>query len=59
MKKIYVGNLNKYVTINDLNELFEFKTTRHLQEYCSIELSMNEKTGKSRGFAFLCHVLSA
>ena len=36
MKKIYVGNLNKNVTINDLNELFVLKTTRYLQEYCSI-----------------------
>ena len=53
MKKIFVGNLNKYVTINDLNKLLELKTTRHLQEYCSIELPMNKKTGKSRGFAFM------
>ena len=53
MKKIYVGNLNKDVTINDLNELFGLKTTRYLQEYCSIELPVNEKTGKSRGFAFI------
>ena len=53
MKKIYVGNLNKNVTINDLNELFVLKTTRYLQEYCSIEFSMNEKTGNFRGFAFI------
>ena len=42
MRKIYVGNLNKNVTINDLNELFVFKTTRYLQEYRSIEFSMNQ-----------------
>ena len=53
MKKIYVGNTNKDVTISDLNELFGLKTTRYLQEYCSIELPVNEKTGKSRGFAFI------
>ena len=53
MRKIYVGNLNKNVTINDLNELFVLKTTRYLQEYCSIEFSMNEKTGNFRGFAFI------
>ena len=46
MKKIYVGNLNKDVTINKLNE-------RCLQESCSIESPMNETIGKSRGFAFI------
>ena len=55
MKKICVGNLNKDVTINDHNVLLGLKTTRYLQEYCSIELPMNEKTGKSRGFAFISY----
>ena len=56
MKEVYVGNLNKDVTINDLNKLFGLKTTRYLQESCSIELPTNEKTGKCRGFAFIsCH----
>ena len=53
MKKVYVGNLNKDITINDFNELLGLKTTRYLQESCSIELPTNEKTGKSRGFAFI------
>ena len=53
MKKAYVGNLNKDVTINHLDELFGLKTTRYLQQSCSIELPMNEKTGKSRGFAVI------
>ena len=53
MRKIYVGNLNKNVTINDLNELFVFKTTRYLQEYRSIEFSMNQLTVNFRGFAFI------
>ena len=53
MKKTYVGNLNKDVTINHLDELFGLKTTRYLQQSCSIELPMNEKTGKSRGFAVI------
>ena len=44
MKKAYVGNLNKDVTINHLDELFGLKTTRYLQQSCSIELPMNEKT---------------
>ena len=43
MKKIYVGNLNKDLKINDLNELFG---PRYLQESCSIELPMNEKKRK-------------
>ena len=33
--------------------MFGFKTTLYLQEHCSIELAMNEKTGKSFGFAFI------
>ena len=53
MKKIYVGNLNKDVTINDLKELFGLKTKRYLQEPCSIELPINEKTGKSRGGVYI------
>ena len=53
MKKVYVGNLNKDFTRNDLNELFGLKTTRYLQDFCSIELRATEKTGKSRGFAFI------
>ena len=47
MKKVYVGNLNKYVTINNLNELFELKTSPYLRKPCSIELPTNENTGRS------------
>ena len=54
MKKVYLGNLNKDVTINKLNEVFWHKTTRFLQKSCSIELTTKkEKTGKSRKFAFI------
>ena len=53
MKKVYVGNLNKDVTINNLNELFGLKTTRYLQKSCTIKLPTNEKLGKCRGFAFI------
>ena len=63
MKKVYVGNLNNDVTINDLCELLGLKTTSYLQESCSTGLPTNEKTGKSRGLAFIscpdhvCHKL--
>ena len=53
MKKVYLRNLNKDVTINDLNELFGFKTTCYLQDSCNTELPTNEKTGKLKGIAFI------
>ena len=45
MKKVYVGNINKNVTINDLTKFLGLKTTRYLQESCSIGLPTNENTG--------------
>ena len=55
MKKIYVRNLNKYVTINYLNELFGLKTAGYLTMLIRIlqHWIANEKTGKSRGFTFI------
>ena len=54
MKKVYLGNLNKDVTINKLNKIFGHKTTRYLQKSCNIQLpTKKEKTGKSRRFAFI------
>ena len=54
IKKVYLRNLNKDVTINKLNEVFGQKTTRFLQKSCNIELTTKkEKTGKSGKFAFI------
>ena len=52
-KKLYVGNLNKDITEEDLNQLFGLTTTVYLRQTCSIEMPFDENTGKSKGFAFL------
>ena len=52
-KKLYVGNLNKDITEEDLNQLFGLTTTVYLRQTCSIEMPLDKNTGKSKGFAFL------
>ena len=48
-----MGNLNKDITEEDLNQLFGLKATVYLRQTCSIEISLDKNTGKSKGFAFL------
>ena len=48
-----MGNLNKDITEEDLNQLFGLKTTVYFCQTCSIEMPLDENTGKSKGFAFL------
>ena len=48
-----MGNLNKNITEEDLNQLFGLKTTVYLRQTCSIEMPLDKNTGKSKGFAFL------
>ena len=48
-----MGNLNKDITEEDLNQLFGLKTTVYLRQTCSIEMPLDKNTGKSKGFAFL------
>ena len=52
-KTLYVGNLNKDITEEDLNQLFGLTTTVYLRQTCSIEMPLDKNTGKSKGFAFL------
>ena len=52
-KKLYVGNLNKDITEEDLNQLFGLKTTVYFRQTCIIEMPLDKNTGKSKGFAFL------
>lgn len=52
-KRLYLGNLNKDVTEDDINDLFGLKSTKYLTQNCSIQMPLNRITGKSRGYAFL------
>ena len=52
-KKLYVGNLNKDITEEDLNQLFGLKTTVYLRQTCITEILLYKNTRKSKGFAFL------
>jgi len=52
-KRIYVGNLAVNVTQEDLAQLFGLQTTPYLRSSCGCELATDEKTGKSKGFAFI------
>ena len=47
-KKFYVGNLDKDITEEDLNQLFGLKTAVYLRQTCSIEMPLDKNTGKSR-----------
>lgn len=52
-KRIYVGNLAPNVTQEDLAQLFGLQTTPYLRQSCKSELATCDKTGKSKGFAFI------
>ena len=53
MSKLYIGNLNVSIKENDLVELFGLNTTKYLRETCSLNMPMNDKTGQSKGYAFV------
>ena len=53
MSKLYIGNLNFCIKENDLVELFGLNTTKYLRETCSLNMPMNDKTGQSKGYAFV------
>ena len=46
--RIYVGNLNKSTTKDEINTLFTTAGT-----VSSVEVAMDKGTGKSKGFAFV------
>ena len=48
-----MGNLNKEITEEDLNQLFGLKTTVYFHQTCSIKIPLEKNTGKSKGFVFL------
>ena len=53
VSKLYIGNLNLSITENDLVELFGLNTTKYLRKTCSLNMPVNDKTGQSKGYAFV------
>ena len=53
MSKWYIGNLNLGIKENDLVEFFRLNTTKYLRQTCSLSMPMNDKTGLSKGYAFV------
>ena len=53
VSKLHIGNLNLGIKENDLVELFGLNTTKYLRETCSLNMPMNDETGKSTGYAFV------
>ena len=53
MKNIYVSNLPEDVNGQDICELFGLNSTPYLGDTCNIDFSINNKTGKFKGFAFI------
>ena len=49
---MYVGNLNKNISEEDLHELFDLRNTTYLKENCCVKIVLS-KSGLSRGFAFI------
>ena len=52
-KQLHIGNLNADVVEEDLNQFFGIRSTKYLQDTCSIKIPVNQKTGKNTGFAFI------
>ena len=51
-KIIYIGNLSFDTKIDNLYELFGLRSTKYLRETIKINMPVNEKTRKCKGFAF-------
>ena len=49
---MYVGNLNKSISEEDLYELFGLQNTTYLKENCFVKIVLS-KLSLSRGFAFI------
>ena len=53
VSKLYIENLNVAIKESDLVELFELSATKYLRETCPLNMPMNDKTGQSKGYAFV------
>ena len=52
LSKLFIGNLNVNVTIDDIYELFGLKATKYLRSNTYVEMPLN-RNGQTRGFAFV------
>ena len=52
MDKLFIGNLNVNVTIDDIYELFGLKTTKYLRSNTYVEMPVN-RNGQTIGFVFV------
>ena len=52
MGKLFTGNVNVNVTVDDIYELFGLKTTKYLRSNTYVEMPLN-LNGQTRGFAFV------
>ena len=52
LKTLYVGNLSKNISEEDLYELFGLGNTTYLKQNCCVKIVLS-KSGSSRGFAFI------
>ena len=54
VSKLYIGNLNPSIKEIDLVGLFGLNTTKYLREMCPLNMPMNDKTGQSKEYVFVC-----
>ena len=52
-KQLFIGNLHSDTTEEDLYKLFGLRSTQYLKQNCLVNMPLINKTGKSKGFAFI------
>ena len=53
MSKLYIENVNPSIKEIDFVKLFGLNTTKYLRETCSLNMSMNDKAGLFKQYAFV------
>ena len=52
-KQLFIGNLHSDTTEEDLYKLFGLRSAQYLKQNCLVNMPLINKTGKSKGFAFI------
>ena len=52
-KQFFIGNLQSDTAEEDLYKLFGLRSTQYLKQSCFVNMPLINKTGKSKGFAFI------
>ena len=50
---MFIGNLHSDTTEEDLYKLFGLRSAQYLKQNCLVNMPLINKTGKSKGFAFI------